>query len=620
MSCNPFAQCALANLAPRPDRVRRTAPALLAALSLPLAMILATPAATAAQEAPAWWDPGDPRIGLAAGWMDAESATWNMELVATTPRPAGFYDSDNLGDLNLANSDLAFQNDLVFVGNFNGFMIYDVSDPSNPTLRTSVLCPGGQGDVSVYRNLLFMSVEQTRGRIDCGTEGAPGEVNPERFRGVRIFDISDLDSPVQVAAVQTCRGSHTHTILEAADDPHNMYVYVSGAAGVRPAEELAGCEFGDDVDPDESALFRIEVIRVPLAAPEDAEVITTPRVFADRETGDVAALWPGGQFAEGTQRTAQTNHCHDITIYPEIGLAAGACSGNGILLDISDPADPVRVDEVFDPNFAYWHSATFNNDGSTVIFTDEWGGGTAPRCRAEDPVNWGANAIFRVVNGRMYHRSYYKLPVPQEATENCVAHNGSLVPVPGRDIKVQAWYQGGVSVFDFTDPANPFEIAYFDRGPISEDRLYTGGQWSTYWYNGYLYGSEIARGLDVLELTPSEHLTANELEAARLVTFEEFNPQQQPRNVWPPHMAVARAYHDQLVRHGGIGAVRAQEVAAEMERIEAMADGPQKREALAELATSLWADASAVEAGRAQGDADRIRRVAGALLDVAGTM
>ncbi len=495
----------------------------------------------------------DPRIGLGAGLTDAETAIRNMEFIANVPRPDGFHDPENLGNIMFANSDLAFQGDLVFVGNFAGWNAYDISNPANPRLVTSVLCPGGQGDLSVYRNLLFMSVEMPNGRIDCGSQGAPGEVNPERFRGVRIFDISDLENPVQVAAVQTCRGSHTHTLLEDPNDPDHVYVYNSGSSGVRPEAELAGCVGSvPEENPDASALFRIEVIKVPLANPAEAHVASQPRVFADRESGNIAGLWPGGGHGDGTQRSARTDHCHDITIYPELGIAAGACSGNGILLDVRDPVNPVRIDEVIDTNFAYWHSATFNNDGTTVIFTDEWGGGMAPRCLAEDLPEWGANAIFRIVDGRMEHASYYKLPAPQTATENCVAHNGSLVPVPGRDIKVQAWYQGGISVFDFTDPENPFEIAFFDRGPISAEQAYLGGQWSTYWYNGLIIGSEIARGLDVLRLTPSEHLTANELEAANLVRFDEFNPQHQPRLEWPDHPAVSRAYADQLVRSGAM--------------------------------------------------------------------
>jgi hypothetical protein len=389
-----------------------------------------------------------------------------------------------------------------------------------------------------------------------------------------------------VAAVQTCRGSHTHTLLQDRSDADNVYIYVSGAAAVRPAEELAGCLFGEDVDPDESALFRIEVIQVPLARPQDAEVVSMPRVFADRETGDVAGLWPGGAHGEGTQRSSQTNHCHDITVYEDLGLAAGACSGNGILLDVSDPVNPVRVDEVIDENFAYWHSAAFNNDGTSVIFTDEWGGGTSPRCRATDLPEWGANAIFQVRDGRMERVSYYKLPVPQTSTENCVAHNGSLVPVPGRDIKVQSWYQGGISVFDFTDPANPYEIAFFDRGPISDERLFAGGHWSAYWYNGHIYGSEIARGLDVLRLTPGEHLTENELEAALLVEWDEFNPQDQPRMTWPAAWPVARAYVDQLERSRAMDGSRAASLRTMMDLAES-ASGAERQRAMDGLYEAL---------------------------------
>jgi hypothetical protein len=298
------------------------------------------------------------------------------------------------------------------------------------------------------------------------------------------------------------------------------------------------------------------VIRVPLAAPQEARVVSEPRIFADGDTESIAGLWRGGDHGEGTQRTAATNHCHDITVYPELGLAAGACSGNGILLDIRDPAHPVRIDEVSDPNFAYWHSATFNNDGTSVIFTDEWGGGMAPRCRASDPEHWGANAIFNLVDGQLEFASYYKLPVAQTATENCVAHNGSIVPVPGRDIKVQAWYQGGISVFDFTDTANPVEIAFFDRGPLSDTQLHTGGFWSSYWHNGYVYGAEIARGLDVFRLTPTEHLTQNEIDAAGLVRVDVFNAQEQALVEWPAEPVVAHAYLDQLARGRTLSADR----------------------------------------------------------------
>jgi hypothetical protein len=561
----------------------------------------------------------DPRIGLRAGLSDAAEAISNMRMLAHVPRPDGFFNPASPGDMMFANTDLAFRGTYAFLGNFNGFQVYDVSDPTKPVLRTSVVCPGGQGDVSVFGDLLFMSVEMPNGRVDCGTQGVAETASPERFRGVRIFDISDLDSPTQIAAVQTCRGSHTHTLVTDPGDDAHVYVYNSGTSMVRPAEELAGCSrVGPDEDPN-TALFRIEVIQVPLANPAAARVVNAPRIFADTATGAIAGLWPGGDHGPGTQRTSQTNQCHDITAYPAIGLAAGACSGNGILLDISDAANPVRIDEVVDPNFAYWHSATFNNDGSKVIFTDEWGGGTAPRCRATDAPEWGANAIFDLVDGSLEQASYYKLPVPQTATENCVAHNGSLVPVPGRDIKVQAWYQGGVSVFDFTDSANPVEIAYFDRGPLSATQLMLGGYWSAYWYNGRIYGSEIARGLDVFELAPSEHLTQNEIDAANLIRFDEFNPQHQPRVTWPAAFVVARAYVDQLRRGNAVPADALIRLATGIDGAERMPVGEQRRASLTQLAATATSLAQPFGGDTAQApDANRLRLLAAVLTELAG--
>ncbi|MEZ5419308.1 MAG: hypothetical protein R2708_18490 [Vicinamibacterales bacterium] len=450
----------------------------------------------------------------------------------------------------------------VVMGNFHGFTTYNVEDARKPKLVAAIACPGGQGDVSIYGNLLFMSVEQTRGRIDCGTQGVSQTVSAERFRGVRIFDISDLKNPKQVAAVQTCRGSHTHTLVPVKGDPNTLYVYGSGTGNVRSGEELAGCSgLGPNEDPN-TALFSIDVIKVPVKNPEKAAIVARPRIFADATTGAIAGLWAGGDHGPGTQRTSQTNQCHDITVMPEVGLAAGACSGNGILMDISNPEAPVRLDFVADNNFAYWHSATFNNSGTKVIFTDEWGGGTRPRCRATDSLTWGANAIFDIVDKKLVFKGYYKLPAAQGDTENCVAHNGSLVPVPGRDIMVQGWYQGGISVFDFTDSANAKEIAYFDRGPIDAKNLVVGGYWSAYWYNGSIYGAEIARGIDVFKLMPSEFLSENELAAANLVRFDEFNSQNQPKVSWPPSFIVAKAYLDQLERWQAIDAARAKTLRA----------------------------------------------------------
>jgi hypothetical protein len=425
---------------------------------------------------------------------------------------------------------------------------------------------------------------------------------------VRVFDISNIERPRQVAAVQTCRGSHTHTLLVDPRDAANVYIYVSGTSQVRPAAELAGCSGRPPEEDPNTSLFRIEVIQVPLAAPQNARIVNEPRIFAD--SAGIAALWPGGAHGEGTQQTAQTNQCHDITVYPAIGLAAGACSGNGILMDIGDPANPRRIDEVSDPNFAYWHSATFSNDGRKVLFTDEWGGGTAPRCRATDRPEWGANAIFTLRDSTLRLESYYKLPAPQTAQENCVAHNGSMIPVPGRDIMVQAWYQGGISVFDFTDPARPVEIAYFDRGPLSATQLMLGGYWSAYWYNGQIYGSEISRGLDVFELRSSEFLTQNEIDAAKLVRMDRFNAQTQMRFEWPATFVVARAYVDGLVRTDRLRQSWATSVMEALGRAERLA-APARRTALSELAAQLEREA------QGSSDSARVRALAGVVRELA---
>jgi hypothetical protein len=589
----------------------------------------------------------DARVGLAPGFRDAGEALWNMELVTTLPRPAGFFDPESPAGIPLpppeeepapaagatedeaaeseaeeapaetpparpsrsilgfANTDLAFKDNHLLLGSYYGVNVYDIEDPETVRHIASMICPGGQGDVSVYGDLMFMSVQETRARLDCGTQGVDDEVSAERFRGVRIFDISDIRTPRQVAAVQTCRGSHTHTIVNDPGESGTLYLYNSGTSSVRPGEELAGCSDADPGEDPNTALFSIDVIEVPLDAPERARLVSSPRIFSDAETGAIAGLWPGGDHGEGTQRSSTTNQCHDITVYPDIGLAAGACAGNGILLDVSDPANPVRLAAVSDPNFAYWHSATFNNDGTKVIFTDEWGGGTQPRCRATDPPSWGANAIFDIVDGELQFRSYYKLPAPQTETENCVAHNGSLLPVPGRDIMVQAWYQGGTTVFDFTDSEHPVEIAYFDRGPIDAEQMIVGGHWSTYWYDGLLYGSEIARGLDVLRLTPSEYLSVDELAAAEQAQGHLANAQTQRRVMWPATAAVARAYVDQLERSGAIDAGLVAAIRAAVEGDDARELGRQ---------AALVEESSAGATGR---DAERLTALAATLRGLA---
>jgi hypothetical protein len=537
------------------------------------------------------------------------------------------------------NSDLAFSGNHLFVGNYNGINFYDIDNPQQIKLRTSIICPGGQGDVSVYGHLLFMSAEAMNGRIDCGTQGiplppgytppppppaqaeAPGTPgaeqarvrrpppppSPDRFRGVRIFDISDLANPKQVAAVQSCRGSHTHTLVIDPKDKDNVYIYISGTGPVRQSEELAECSGGDPSENPNTALFRIDIIKVPLAHPEQAKIVNSPRIFTDTQTGAMDGLWKGGNHGEGTQTTTVTNMCHDITVFSSLGLAAGACSGNGILLDISDVVHPKRIDAVSDPNYAFWHSANFSNDGTKVLFTDEWGGGGQPRCRATDPMHWGADAIFTLSNNKLTLASYYKMPAPQTENENCVAHNGSLIPIPGRDVEVQAWYQGGVSVVDFTDASHPFEIAYFDRGPLDATKRGMGGQWSTYWYNGYIYGSEIARGVDVFKLVPNKYLTQNEIDAANQVHFDELNVQNQPKFTWPANFIVERAYIDQLSRSGALTAQRIMALNTAITKVEAPRSSRKDSEQLQGMAAGLDKDAATA---KTPADAARMRALA----------
>jgi len=522
-------------------------------------------------------DAKDPRIGLKPGLYDAGEASFGLERIASLQKPAGF--APDLASIVLSeqssampavpdyggvNSDMAFSGSHLFVGNYDGVNIYDISDPTKIRLVSSILCPGGQGDVSVYGHLLFMSVEAMNGRLDCGMGGfppassvpAPGMPfslppsisSPERIRGIRIFDFSNLSEPRQVADVQTCRGSHTHTLVLDPRDEKNVYLYVSEIANIRPKSELAGCSAGEpSIDP-KTSLFSIDIVKVPLAHPELASVAASPHLFIDSRTSRIDGLWMGGYHGDGTQDTQATNGCHDITVYSEIGLAAGACIGNGILLNIRDLLHPVRIDAVVDPNYSFWHSATFSNDGTKVLFTDEWGAGQLPHCRATDPMSWGTDAIFKLQRGKLALASYYKMPAPQTDLENCVAHNGSLIPIPGRDVEVQAWYQGGISIVDFTDAAHPMEIGYFDRGPVNEHLLVLGGEWSAYYYNGFIFGSEIARGGDVFKLVPNHFLTQNEIDAASQVSLVRLNVQNQQHTVWPATVVTARAYLDQLER------------------------------------------------------------------------
>ncbi len=617
----------------------------------------------------------DPRVGLRAGLMDAGQAVWNLRVLSTTPAPKQF--------VGITNSDLAFIGRYAIQGNYNGYQVWDISNPRQPTVKTAYVCPASQSDVSVYRNLLFVSGEGLGGRIDCGSGGVKDTVSKDRLRGLRIFDISDINHPRNVGNVQTCRGSHTHTLLVDPKDSANVYIYISGSSRVRSPNELAGCvDATPDKDPN-SALFRIEVIKVPLAHPEQSAIVSSPRIFNDlvappkhgdapvdsiaavqaaaaaRAKGGYTAIVEGQEVVippsliapmldslvrarKGTGAPTGADsaalrralpgiiasmtgsgpggstgprpgptQCHDITVYPAIGLAGGACAGYGLLLDIRDPAHPTRIDAVADSNFSYWHSATFNNDGTKALFSDEWGGGGQPKCRATDRREWGADAIFTVASNKMTFQSYYKLPAAQTTQENCVAHNGSLIPVPGRDIMVQAWYQGGISVFDWTDAEHPKEIAFFDRGPVDSTRMAMGGSWSAYWYNGVIVSSEIARGLDIFELAPSGLLSRNEIDAAKTVVLDHFNPQDQVKFVWPASFALARAYVDQLARSNGLPAARISAVRVALGGAE-HASGAERSAALTQVATQLDAEATG------SGDATKVHMLAGAVRDLAG--
>ena len=684
MRTNAFAKPTRGIPAAARERAHRRGaiPAVAAPLALPLVLAVAAGCGSPPPSftAPPGLHPAppspDPRVGLAAGIFDAGEASWNLELLSTTPTPEEF-----LGSFN---SDLAFTGNYAIQGNFNGIQVWDISDPARPVSVVTYPCPASQSDVSVHGNLLFVSGEDNSARLDCGDQGVQEAVSHDRLRGIRIFDISDIANPEYVANVQTCRGSHTHTVLEHPGDDENVYIYVSGSSTVRPSEELPGCSaLSPDEDPN-SALFRIEVIRVPLDDPQAAAVVSSPRIFQDlvapprhgpapgdirameemqaraeerelaraeemrtraaeaRERGDFVVEEPdlvvslpaaearekldsivaarGGEgaptAADSTALRAQLvaerrasqampltamvarrrasddgprpgpSQCHDITVYPAIGLAGGACLGYGLLLDISDPANPVRLQAVADSNFSIWHSATFSNDGSKILFTDEWGGGLAPKCRADDPVEWGANAVFTIEDGEMVFQSYYKLPAAQTDQENCVAHNGSLIPVPGRDIMIQGWYQGGISLIDWTDPGNPVEIGYHDRGPLNAERMEAGGSWSVYWYNGVIVNSEIARGLDILRLVPNAALTQNEIDAANSVRLGQLNSQGQPIFEWPATFALARAHLDQLERWHGLtapGIAAARQALADAEA----ASGTARQDGLRALAASL---------------------------------
>ncbi len=649
----------------------RRAGAVLAAVSLAVVSVAAAQGGTA--------NVNDPRVGLHTGFDDAGMASKNMRLIAHRGKPDTLDGAGGARGLTYANSDMAFEGNYAVQGNFSGFSIWDISNPAMPTLRAAEFCTTGQGDPSLVGHLLFISSEGTGDRTDCSNAGVKGRVSADRMVGVRIFDISDIDHPKKVFDVQTCRGSHTHTVVPDPRSKSDVYIYVSGMAGVRSAEEMPGCNDWP-IDSLNSARYRIDIIKVPLAHPEESKVVGAGHIFEDmlaakghgNPPGDtteragrggrggrgaaananfplpaamagpvldsiVKARGGSGTPTEADTAAARTvllarfaragggegrgapNQCHDITVYPAIGLAGAACGGYGMLLDIKDPVNPKRLDFAGDTNFAFWHSATFSNSGDKVLFTDEWGGGTQPRCRDIDPLDWGGDAVFTLADGKMTQHGYFKMPAAQTEQENCVAHNGSLIPIPGRDIMVQGWYQGGIDVFDFTDPNHVREIAYFDRGPIPNQpqfadsqstREVIGGFWCGYWYNGHIYGSEIARGLDVFDLEPSEWLSQNEIDAARLIHMDTFNPQSQPKIVWPAAFPVVKSYLDQLDRDNGLPLARREELRREIATAE-KGSAATRAATLTKMATQLDQDA------KSSSDPQRVGWMAQAARDLA---
>ncbi|MGW6461569.1 LVIVD repeat-containing protein [Streptomyces sp. NPDC055078] len=420
----------------------------------------------------------------------------NIEHLTNIPKDA----------LKGTNSDIAFQGKYAYAGNYDGFRIFDISNPRAPKTVSQVLCPGSQNDISVSGNLLFLSTDSSRSDNTCNSTSQSATVK-DSWEGMKVFDISDKRNPKYVAAVETACGSHTHTLVP---DRKNIYVYVSSYS---PNAAFPDCKPPHD---------GISVIKVPKKAPQQARVVGFPVLFPG--DGPDGGGNPGGPTNPGVSKTTG---CHDITVLPSKDLAAGACMGDGILFSIKDPERPKVIDRVQDNvNFAFWHSATFNQDVDKVVFTDELGGGGAATCNAEIGPNRGANGIYDLVGKgdkrKLVFRSYYKIPRHQAATENCVAHNGSIIPVKGKDLMVQAWYQGGISVWDFTDSAKPKEIGFFERGPLSADTLVGGGTWSAYYYNGYVYSNDMAKGLDVLKINDRR------TDPAKKIRLDVLNVQTQP--------------------------------------------------------------------------------------------
>ncbi len=624
--------------------------------ALAATMLFASAPALLAQTYPTG---NDPRNGLKPGRYDAGEAASGLKLVSFSKKPPEF---DSTAGLRFINSDLAFRDHYVYQGNFAGFMVWDVKNPAKPVLVATVPCITAQGDPSIVGHLLFISAEGGGNRKDCAPIGIKDTSDhTSHMTGVRIYDVADPAHPKLIKNVETCKGSHTHTLIPDPKDKGVVYLYVSGSQSARPSVELAGCNNGTDPADSTNSLYRLDIIKVPLAHPENATVVGGARIFtglgqAAQSTArrDAAANrggrgGRGGRGADSAQAQAAARafgfrpdpskgpwNCHDVTAYPDMHLLAGACASYGLLVDISSPLKPVRISEKADTNFSLWHTAVFSNDASKVVFTDEWGGGTAPNCQATSMMEMGGNAILTISKDKKYtQHAYFKIPTAQSAQENCVSHNGGLLPVPGRDLMVQGWYQGGIDISDFTDPDHPYEVAFFDRGPVDSPqdtmgvvaagspaggaptpaggrqfRSTIGGSWGAYYWNGYIYSSELARGFDILELVPTDKLSANEIAAAKLVRFVQYNPQSQPHIVWPAAFPVVRSYLDQIVRDKGLSSDKTSAIAKSLDAAENQS-GAARGASLTKLASEVDGDvAGAKDQSRVKAMSSEIKRLA----------
>jgi len=580
----------------------------------------------------------DPRSTLKPGRFDAGIAISGMKQVSFVKKPAVF---DSAAGLKFINSDMAFGTHYVYQANFAGFTIWDITDPANPVMASVTKCITSQGDPTIVGNLLFLSAEGAANRNDCGDGGVQDP--KDHMAGVRIFDVSNPKAPKLVKNVQTCKGSHTHTLVPSPKDPRIIYLYVSGQQAARPETELAGCKNGTDPADPTNSLFQLDIIKVPLDHPEQAEVIPGARIFTGLdgrgECKQFCAPVDPRQAAAASTRPASDpamptgpRNCHDVTAYPAMNLLLASCSTHSIVVDISNPEKPVRLDALTDTNnFQGRHTAAFSNDGKKLIQTDEWGGGTGPMCQASSMIELGGNTVITLdAKKKQSQHAYFKLPSAQSAEENCVSHNGGIIPVPGRDLYVQGWYQGGVSIMDFTNADSAFEVGYFDRGSIDPPKgadvpqpaagtpavrgggNTIGGSWGAYYWNGLIFSSELDRGLDILELTPSPQLSANEIAAAKLVRFDAYNPQSQPKMTWPPAFVVVRSYLDQLVRNGGLASERTAAISSALDMAE-MKSGAARATALNALAQQVDRDvAGAKDGARVRTMAGEIRRLAAA--------